>query len=599
MMKFQTSLIVVLIYLLAHTAGAHSVQSTDLASFDENSVIYSLIQESPQITSEDPDTTIIEEQGVTEDETREDEIITEREANIDLHFFLVFFTTSLLFLTMLLHLVLYFKFSREFSNSMIAIFIGLLFISYLANYIGDYITLSSDWNDWIENFRIYGLIIALHFLPYVLSVLTGMKDLKQSVHLVWLSVIPFLIRHFSPEYYFEYVLSVVIVMLVISGYFINRASNKGRMHLSAIIAGYVIVVLATVMYVLHVYNVLIITEVQMAGIASILYAALPLSFLFFKMNHYGFKYASHNQKMEEKSSEIEKARSQLKRLHDKLKETQEQLLERVDPVSQGKSRSDNVNAVREKSRDISFISEAGLKHVRFTQNRLMEIRTTDQHSDAQLNDMEAYLKQVESDLTRIKKQGDEIEKQLNHMNEKEGNGSKDSGKVEINHLIRDTLQKVHDKFQLKFNKSRIEIDLALDKNAGVSTVDVDDFRKVLKNIYHHAFESIMEKIDLDSKRRGIEDQDAFKVLNDPPRLLIQTRREEKRIFLKIEFDSIDNPEGTHSKFGNRSGKSQFTEGSSEPALIVANDLLQKNGLEMFVLSSGSEKVIHIELKSAD
>ena len=593
MMKFQTSLIVTLIYLLAHPAGTHLVQASDFASLDENTVIYSLIQDSPQTTQEDPDTTVIEEQAVDED------IITEGETLIDPLFILAFFTSSLLFLTMLLHLVLYFKFSRELSNSMIAIFIGLLSISYLANYIGDYSTIPFDWNEWLEFFRVYGLLIALHFLPFVLAVLTEMKDLKQSVHLVWLSAVPLLIRNITPEYYFEYVLSVVIVMLAISGYFIYRASSKGRKNLSAIITGYVIVVLTSVLYILHVYSVLIISEVQLAGIVSILYAALPLSFLFFKVSHYGFKYASYNQRMEEKSSEIEKARLQLKRLHDKLKETQEQLLERVDPVSQGKAQSVNVNEIREKSRDILSISEAGLKHVRFTRNRLMEIRTTDQYSDEQLNDMEAYLKKVESDLARIKKQGIEIDKQLNHREGKEGGGPKDNGKVEINHLIRDTLQKVYDKFQAKFNKERIEIDLSLDKNAGVSTVDVDDFRKVLKNIYHHAFESIMDKINLDSKQRGNGNQDTFRSLNDPPGLLIQTRREEKRIFLKIEFDSVDKPDSSNSSFVNSLQKSQFSEGSSEPALIVANDLLQKHGLEMFVLASGSEKVIHIELKSAD
>jgi signal transduction histidine kinase len=602
-MKFQISLIAVLLYLMVLPAGILSAQLSDFALLDENTELYSVIQESPQTNADQPDTTIVEEQGIDEDETeisrQEDSVITDSEVSVDLLSVLILFTASILFLSMLLHLVLYSTFDREISNSIAAMFSGLLFISYLGYYIGAYVAIPPEWNKWFEYVWMYGSIIGLHLLPFVLVTLTGMKDLKQSVHLVWFSILSFLISNYSPEFYFEYVLSAVIVFLAISGYFIYRASNQTRRNITALAAGFVIVVLASVLMVLQVYGILITSEVQMAGIVSVLYVALPISFVFFIMNLFGFQYSSFNQKIEKKSSEIEKARSQLKRLHDKLKETQEQLLEKDETDSDGMTLPLRVSEVRDKFRGISSISEQGLKYIRFTQNRLMEIRIADPHTDEQLNEIKTNLKKVESDLSQIKNQGNDIESQFKRINSGVGSGSQENGKIEINHLIRDTLQKTYDKFQARFNKHRIELDLALDKNAGVSNVDADDFRKVLKNIYHHAFESIREKIDHEKKRKGSGGQESYNFLNETPKLFIQTRREERRIFLKIEFDSLDNPEKKNVKTSNQSITESFSDQVSEPALIVASDLLKKHGLEMFILASGDETVIHLELKSAD
>jgi hypothetical protein len=540
-MKFLVNPIIIFICFSALLAGNVSAHSPGLNSSELNTLSFNLMQDSPATNSQEPDTTLNGEQDTDEimpdDGELEDLVVSGVPDSAEYLFILVIFTASILLLTIFLHLLFYARFGREFSNSLISIFSGLLLVSFLAFFSESFIDISSDWVEWIEYSWLYGFFVALHLLPYILAKINDIHELKKTIHLVWLVVIPVLISHISPEYYSDYILFASGAMMIIAGYVIIKASGLGRKFLSALATGLIVVVLTSVFVILRENNIIQISEELLTVIISILYTAFPIAFTVYMMNRYGNKYSSFNQKLGEKKSELQKSRNQLKRLHDKLKETQEKLLERDEPEAA--------------SEDIKKQSNEGIHH-------------------------------------------------FNTSDQKEERISGDNGTLKINQLISETLQREYNKFQKQFSDLKIELDLALDKNAGVADVNVEDFRKVLRNICHHAFDSIREKVDQEKKRRGLGGKDSYKLLNELPKLSIQTRREDKRIFLKIEFDSVSHPDQVDLRTRNRSKSSgSFTDEILEPALIVANDLLKKHGLEMFILASGDETVIHIELKSAE
>ncbi|TVR15826.1 MAG: hypothetical protein EA391_09800, partial [Balneolaceae bacterium] len=227
--------------------------------------------------------------------------------------FTLFFSAAVLFVLLLLHLMLYYKFPEDQSNLLISIIVGLLLISDVAVHSYVYSDLTAYWYTVLRLIWAYTSSFAYIFLPYVTATIFGLKKLKKVIWLIAGYPLLVLSSIFAPELLNYIALLLFSISIFLLGYICWQAYTSRKRGVYFVAFGVLGALILTIMYMLYALSLI---EINI-GIYSVMiafnYTLFPLGMTLYVADSYGYLFTSMENEVSDRTHELQEKSKEITR----------------------------------------------------------------------------------------------------------------------------------------------------------------------------------------------------------------------------------------------------------------------------------------------
>ena len=242
--------------------------------------------------------------------------------------FTLFVSGAVLFVLLLLHLMLYYKFPEDRTNLLLSISFALLLISVLAIYSPVYADVTRYWYIIWEFIGAYSASFVILFLPYVIASMFRMENLKKVLWLVagypLFVIISFIYSELS-----NYIgLALFTVSIIFVGYICWRAYREKRKGVHYVALGALGTMSLVIVYMLFSTGYVQLEFRGFTVMIAFLYTLFPLGLTLYVADRYGYLFTSLEKEVDERTYELNQSL-------ETLKTTQSQLIQQEKLASLG------------------------------------------------------------------------------------------------------------------------------------------------------------------------------------------------------------------------------------------------------------------------
>ena len=484
--------------------------------------------------------------------------------------FTIFVSAAVLFVLLLLHLMLFYKFPEDRSNLFISLIVGLLFISVLLVYSYVAIDVTAYWYSFVIWLWSFSNILVVVFLPYTIAELFKLEEQKKVLWLIAalpLFVVSTLLNAPFNDFLFLLIMSVSVFLV---GYICWKAYKSGKRGVQYVAMGVIGTLSFGIVYGFYVMGILELSVQVFFVMVTFIYILFPLGMTLYVADSYGYLFTSLE-------SEITDRTKKLNQSLDELMATQSQLIQQEKLASLGQLTAGIAHEIKNPLNFVNNFSDVSLEMI---EEALEELQLIGENEHA--IETAAILADIKSNLTKIHEHGTRADGIVKSMLMHSRGGSGKMEPTDLNALIKEYVNLSFHGMRAGKTPINVDIQLDLDDSFGKIALIEEDFSRVILNLCNNAFDAMREKTKTDPGYKPI--------------LSISTKQLEKNVEIAITDNGAGIPDEIRDKilqpfFTTKKG----TEGTGL-GLSITHDIVKAHGGELNVASqAGKGTTFIIEL----
>ncbi|MEX0719689.1 MAG: ATP-binding protein [Balneolaceae bacterium] len=485
------------------------------------------------------------------------------------------FSAAVLLVLFLLHLTLYFKFREDRSNLIIAVLVGLLFISDVTVYSFAYIESTRFWYLFNETVWAYSANLALLLMPYVIASIFRLKAYKKTIHLLWF--FPFLAVFYYVGFslitlltLFIYIISLVFVAIIVAKAYSQQ--KKGVLYVAAGMLG---TLCCVIIYLFHTLDIITLPQFYFYANTNLIFTLFPFGLTLYIANRYGYLYNSMDEEVKDRTQQLQKSLEE-------LKSAQSQLVQQEKLASLGQLTAGIAHEIKNPLNFVNNFSDLSVELIEEAREEFQNSGVRSQNSE-----IPGILDDIEANLKKIHEHGSRADSIVKSMLQHSRGGSGKMEPTDLNALVKEYVNLAFHGMRAGKNPINVDIQFELDEHVGEVPLIAEDYSRVILNLCNNAFDAMREKLNSESR---ILNSEEYK-----PKLLIRSQKHHSGITLEIEDNGPGIPEEMKDKilqpfFTTKKG----TEGTGL-GLSITNDIVKAHGGKIEIYSKNSRTVFVIKL----
>ena len=492
--------------------------------------------------------------------------------------FTIFVSAAVLFVLLLLHLMLFYKFPEDRSNLFISVIVALLFISVLLVY--SYVAL--DVTAYSYSFLIllwsFSNILVVVFLPYTIAELFKLEEQKKVLWLIAalpLFAVSSLLNAPFNDFLFLLIMSVSVFLV---GYICWKAYKSGKRGVQYVAMGVIGTLSFGIVYGFYLMGILELSVQVFFVMVTFIYILFPLGMTLYVADSYGYLFTSLE-------SEITDRTKKLNQSLDELMATQSQLIQQEKLASLGQLTAGIAHEIKNPLNFVNNFSEVSIEMIDEIREELallgkeipaspLGISTpSNANSNSLHQTISEILDDIEANLRKIHEHGTRADGIVKSMLLHSRGGT---GKMEpspLNSIIKEYVNLAFHGMRAGKDPINVDIQMDLDDSIGEIPMIAEDFSRVILNLCNNAFDAMREVGGGTHK----------------PKLTVRTSRNaEKAVTIEIEDNGPGIPADIKDKilqpfFTTKKG----TQGTGL-GLSITNDIVKAHGGTIDINSKQNE-----------
>lgn len=583
-------------YILVLILSFISITLQDTYAFTENAyhtsqpdhVTADLFYKIDYRIDQDTDTlTVTDSETETETETSDSEIGTLDEMiyAYNLAAFSIIATFQLVLVLILLFYL--FRIPQKKANGITLLFSILLLISCSAFFVLDLFESSDLMETATPYIWIGSTSLAIHLLPYLFTLVFNLKRLQMLLHLTWFAAVPLVLLFLEIDFHTQYLSGAAVVVAIILFYLLYRANFKNESGVNYVITGTIIAFVLILLLIIDNYSNFQLQLSLYYIVVALLYIIIPFSLTLCLYFRQMTDYTAMGDELKELSSELKFANEKLAQLKSHIDE-QEQF------VSLGQL---SLNIARDIKNPLNLVKNSSEVSIGLIEKAQNDLKNYPHFQNDSGNQVFHLLMTIKEHLQKIQDQSAYADSKIKRVLKESDSKDKTMQLTDLNGLIEEYVSLAKRNMMNSTNPIKVGIDLNLDKNVGSVPLIKNDFSRVILSLCKNAFDAMRIKMGvIDIKPEGQISSTEYSLKNYEPKLTIETKKEDRKISIKMEYNAPDVPDEVSHKniqsiFGAKYHESVKGRGKS-----VIQEILKSHTSEMLIIPFGNGTSVYIELR---
>jgi signal transduction histidine kinase len=483
---------------------------------------------------------------------------------------------GVLFILILLHTFLYFRFARDKGNRYLIFILILLFVHSIISFGG-------VW------YKSNALITQIHFLMFSIIItqfvtllpLTLSELLKTSKMRFWgwyaMSGIPFgLFISFGPVNLYMLFIILGLISLISCTWIMVQAKGKRIPGMRYISGGFIstMVALLLVIFLMEIFQLV---EFNVGVIfILVIYLGIPVGLTLFTAHNYSELVDNLEQKVTSRTEELNASLNE-------LKSAQTQLVQQEKLASLGQLTAGIAHEIKNPLNFVNNFSDVSIEMIDEAQEEVKKVNSEFNIQNSELSDI---LTEIKGILKKIHEHGTRADGIVKSMLLHSRGGSGKMEPTPLNPLIEEYVNLAFHGMRAGKEPINVDIDLQLEENIGEIPLIAEDFSRVILNLCNNAFDAMRSvgSISDNSVSGGYK-----------PKLTVRTHQVEGTVTIEIEDNGPGIPDEIKDKilqpfFTTKKG----TDGTGL-GLSITNDIVKAHGGKMSITTGEGFTRILIEL----
>lgn len=496
------------------------------------------------------------------------------------------FVLSFLFALVLILLFYPSRLPKKNVNGITLLLSFLLLISCSAFFLADLFKISDLMAVAIPYVWIGSTSLAIHLLPYALTLVFNLKRLKKTLHLAWFAAIPVVLIYLELDFHTQYLAGAVPVVFILVFYLLYKASNKNEAGLYYVISGAIASLLLTLLLIIDNYSDFQLQLHLYYIVVALLYIIIPFSLILCLYIRQVSDYTVMEQELQKQSSELKSANEKMMQLKSHIDE-QEQY------VSLGQI---SLNMAEDISNPLNLINSSTEASIGLLEKAQNDLKNSPHFQNDSGSRIYRILLSIEEHLQKIHNQSSHAGNKIKSILEKSGGEKKEMQLIDLNGLIEESVNRAKREMMNSTNPIKVQFDLNLDKNVGSVPLIEKDFSRLIFSLCKNAFDAMRIKMGVtDYTQEGQFSSPGYSLKNYEPKLTIETKKGDKKISIKMEYNAPDVPDEVRHKNIQSIFRAKYREGVAETGKSVIHDILKFHDSEMLIIPFGNGTSVYIEL----
>jgi signal transduction histidine kinase len=498
------------------------------------------------------------------------------------------FTSSFLLALVLISLFYLFRIPQKQANGFSVLFSFILLVSCSSFFIPDLIETGDSINVAIPYIWIGSTSLAIHLLPYLFALVFNMRRLNVLLNLVWLAAIPLILLFLEIDFHTHYLSGAAVVVAMILFYLLYRANIKNVSGANYVISGTITAYVLALLLILDNFGEFQLQLSVYYIIVALLYIIIPASLTLCLYYRQMTDYTVMEHELQELSSELNSANEKLVQLRSHIEEQEHY-------VSLGQQ---SLNIARDIKNPINLVKNSSEVSIGFVETAQNDLKNSPHFQNDSGNKLFHLLLKIEEHLQKIQDQSTHADSKIKRMLKVSGNESSTMQLTGLNELIEEYVNLAKQNMMNSSNPIKVGIDLNLDKNVGLVPLIEKDFSRVILSLCKNAFDAMRIKMGVgDIRPEGQISNTGYSLKNYEPKLTIETKKEDRKISIKMEYNAPDVPDEVSYKNIQSIFRAKYHDNVTEHGKSVIHDILKSHGSELLIIPFGNGTSVYIELRA--
>jgi signal transduction histidine kinase len=519
--------------------------------------------------------------------------------------FSLFISAAVLFVLLLLHFMLFYKFPEDRSNLFISVLLGLLLISAVTSTNFVYLEVTRYWSSMLRWIFLISTSFSILFLPYVIAEIFKLEKQKKVLWLI--AAIPLL---FVPDNLLNQTLGNYITLIIFSiaifliGYICWKAYKSGKRGVGYVAFGALGTLIFGIFTTLRIFGQSFQVESVMI---TFIYTLFPLGMTLYVANGYGYLFTSLEGEIADRTKKLNQS------LED-LKNTQSQLVQQEKLASLGQLTAGIAHEIKNPLNFVNNFSEVSIEmieEIMEARGEKREARAKDQESKSSPENRETknqekerveseeledeILEDIKANLKKIHEHGSRANGIVSSMLQHSRGGDGKMEPTDLNALLKEYVNLSFHGMRAGKDPINVAIDLQLDEQIRNVPLVSEDFSRVLLNLCNNAFDAMREKLKMYNVQCTKYQDGAHSEVNYLPKLKVTTKLEKGKVQISFEDNGTGIPDDIKEKilqpfFTTKKG----TEGTGL-GLSITNDIIKAHGGSLDIQSQPGCTIFIIHL----
>jgi len=481
---------------------------------------------------------------------------------------------AVLFILILLHTFLYFRFARDKGNRYLIIILIVLFFHSIISFNDVWY----DGNALISqiHFWLFSILIAVFatLLPLTLSQLLNTLKLRFWNWYAWSGIPLGIIISLWPNAFNLVYIALGALSLISCTWIIIQARGKGIPGMRYISGGFIssIIAVLAVLFLLEIFQVIGFSFA--VNLILVIYLGIPVGLTLFTAHNYSELVDNLEQKVTNRTEELNTSINE-------LKAAQTQLVQQEKLASLGQLTAGIAHEIKNPLNFVNNFSDVSLEMIDEALEELQHIGENEHATETAV-----ILADIKSNLRKIHEHGTRADSIVKSMLLHSRGGSGKMEPTPLNPLIKEYVNLAFHGMRAGKEPINVDIDLQLDENVGNVPLVAEDFSRVILNLCNNAFDAMRSVFSLseDSVSGGYV-----------PKLTVRTHQTDKTVTVEIE----DNGPGIADEIKDKILQPFFTTKKGTQGtglgLSITNDIIKAHGGSMEINSQPGQTTFIIKL----